>query len=682
MRRGIAAALMAVPLLFFIGCDNGFRGSTNYDKGPASVVYSPDGKTLAAVGKSFDGDTILLLDAETGDVKASLEGHEGHGRPVRSAAFSPDGKTLVSGGGWTDYTIRVWNVETGAPINTLNNSNGGCVVTFSPDSKTLVIADSMGEIQFWDVETWTQIANHSLRGDANCLAYSPDGERLAAGAALSRDVHIFDGRTFEPVQTLRGHRDMVTSAAYSPDGKILAIGGNKGQLTLWDAYTGKRLKKWNGHESGVLSLSFSPDSKTLVSGSDGDSDSGGDKTIRLWDVQTRELIKTIQDPEGSRSVAYSPDGTTIASGSLNAGVRLWSAETGDPTKTLYDDSYAVRFLAFSPDGESVTVDGSGTDPALPNVITFIRFLDPKTLKETFRMTDNTDLIGARARSLSAAYSPDGRTLAVGGRIATALWRPDAYHWDAEKREQVKKEFLALAEQAKTDPQIPDESSREYIIGELLGSVRRNLYYQVMRHDFSRALCMDFSPDGKTLAIGRGSIGSIGLIHADTGTVKWKTSDHEKKVRFVDFSPDGKTLVSGSLDQTVRFWDAETGAIIRDLKGHQGMAYAGAYSPDGKTLAVASSKTLTVWDAATDALVHTLEGHDGAVFCLAFSPDGAEIATGGRDKTVRRWSAKTGELIKTMEKHAAPVTAVAYSPDGAHLLSGDAVGKIYRWSLNE
>ncbi len=674
MRQRTAAALMAAALLFSIGCGDRSTDHVAHSrdrKGTASVAYSPDGKTLAAVGESFDGDTILLLNAETGEVKTSLEGHE---RLVRSAAFSPDGKTLVSGGGWMDRTIRVWDVETGALLKTLNIRSGDYVVTFSPDGKTLVSGDHRGEIRFWDVETWTQTATHSLRGDANCLAYSPDGERLAAGADSSRAVHIFDGKTFELVQTLRGHRDMITSIAYSPDGKILASGGNEGQITLWNAYTGKRLKKLKGHESGVMSLSFSPDSKTLVSG-------GGDKTIRLWDVQTRELIKTIQDPEGSRSVAYSPDGTTIASGSLRTGIRLWNAETGEQIKTLNNVENAVHFLTFSPDGESVAVDGSGTDPRVTNVSIFIRFLDPKTLQEKFRMTDNMKVRGAQSRAFSAAYSPDGRTLAIGNINSTAFWRPDAYHWDAKKRENVKKEFLALAEQAKTDPQIPDDS-REFIIGELLGSVRHNMYYQVKRQDIRRARCMVFSPDGKTVAIGNGLFGGIELIHVDTGTVKWRKSGYRDKVRFVDFSPDGKTLASGSLNRTVRFWDAKTGAAIRDLKGHKGMAYAGAYSPDGKTLAVASSKTLAVWDAKTDALLHTLEGHDGAVFCLAFSPDGAEIATGGRDKTVRRWSAKTGELIKTLEKHAAPVTAVVYSPDGADLLSGDADGKILRWSLNE
>ena len=653
---------LAAALLFYIGCgDDGIHYQDS-----DSIVYSPDSKTLAAVGKSFMGDTILLLDAETGAVKASLEAHD---EPVRSAAFSPDGKTLVSGGGWMDHSIRVWDIETGALLKSMDVGFGSHAVTFSPDGKTLASGGHMGKIRFWNVGTWTQTAIQSLKGDISCLAYSPDGERLAAGAALSPLVHIFDGRTAEPVQTLRGHRDTIISAAYSPDGKILASGGSEGQITLWNAYTGKRLQKLKGHESGVSSLSFSPDSTTLVRG-------GYGKTMQLWDVQTGKLIKTIQDADGSGSIAYSPNGTTIVSGSLNIGVRSWNVETGELMKTQEDYRRAVRFLAFSPDGEIIFAgDARGQ----------IGMLDVKTLKTMNRLREHRYWSNG-----TAALSPDGKTLAAAhtsGFSDLMFWPTAAHHWDDEKRktgrEAAQKEFLARAEHLELSG--GGSVSSRNAAADLKNAVRSSQYAYDVDINFSGNIhCMAYSPDGKTLAAGGGlrSRGRIVLINAETAHVKAVIKDRKHRARFAAFSPDGKTLASGSLDRTVRFWDAETGAAVRDLKGHKGMAYAGAYSPDGKTLAVASSKTVAVWDAKTDAPLHTLEGHDGAAFCLAFSPDGAEIATGGRDKTVRRWNAQTGEMIKTLEKHAAPVTAVAYSPDGSDILSGDANGKILRWNLND
>ncbi len=664
MIRRTAAALMAVPLLFCIGCGDDevvFHGN-------AAIAYSPDGKTLAAVATytSFEGDTILLLDAKTGDVKAALEGHE----PVaRSAAFSPDGKTLVSGGAHGDASIRVWDVETGAPLKTLDAKRGGgvgVVVAYSPDGRTLV-SGSGGAVILWDAENWTERAIVPA-STTNALAYSPDGQRIAYSAAFSQEIYLLDGLTGEPVGSLKGHRQNVATVAYSPDGKTLASGGAKGELLLWDSYTGKRIKKLKRSAFAVKSLAFSPDSKTLLSGGYGDA-------MRLWDVQTGKLIREIQDSEGAWSVVYSPDGTTIASGSLNAGVRLWNPETGEQVNTLYSNQNAVRFLAFSLDGDIIVYsDRQGK----------IEMLNAKTLAKTTSLQDRP--YGSTG---SAALSPDGKTLAAGSSGISDLlfWPIAAHHWDDDKRragrEAAKKEFL---ERAKTIELNGGGSMTSRIaVSDLENAVQSNRYvYGFDIHFIGNVNCIAYSPDGNTLASGGGRTdrGTLVLSGAETPSIKAIIKGHKRAVRFVAFSPDGKTLASGGLDRTARFWDAETGAAIRDLKGHQGMAYAGAYSPDGKTLAVASSETLAVWDAATDALIHTLTGHEGPAYCLAFSPDGAEIATGGRDKTVRRWSAETGELIKTLEKHAAPVTAVAYSPDGAYLLNGGADGKIHRWSLNE
>ncbi len=690
MRQGIAAALAAAALLFSIGCGDrpaDSRSGVFTSRGNPFVAYSPDGKTLAAVGWDDYGNEVLLFDAETGDVKKALEGDN---QGVRSAAFSPDGKTLVSGG-W-DNSIRVWDVQTGELLKTLTALGEDVAVVYSPDGKTLVSGSKYGRIQFWDAETWTLIASDRYNGTIASLAYSPNGQRLAVGLAQSSEVHLRDGFTYERVESLRGHRDNVVSVAYSPDGKLLASGGSEGEILLWDANTGKRLKILTKAEGSPVSVVFSPDSKTLLgenerymarqtttSGSrvsvsyyshDGKTRLGENErnNIRLWDVQTGELIKTIQNPDASRSVVYSPDGTTIASGNL-AGVHLWSAETGERIKTLGDYSHAVRFLAYSPDGGIVFAS---------NAKGRIGMLDAKPLKirKPLHPLFTWSLKG------SAALSPDGETL-VAGTMSSDLvfWHVAAHHWDDDKRragkEAAQKELLArakhLALNAKSD------ISRRFAVT-LEDAANRSVYNFPLDRTFGSVHCIAYSPDGKTIAAGGSR--TLVLSESETAHVKAIIKGHKGRVRFAAFSPDGKTLVSGSLDQTVRFWDAETGAAIRDLKGHEGMAYAGAYSPDGKTLAVASSETLAVWDAATDALLHMLEGHNGPAYCLAFSPDGAEIATGGRDRTVRRWSAETGELIKTMEKHAAPVTAVVYSPDGAHLLSGGADGKIHRWSLND
>jgi len=133
---------------------------------------------------------------------------------------------------------------------------------------------------------------------------------------------------------------------------------------------------------------------------------------------------------------------------------------------------------------------------------------------------------------------------------------------------------------------------------------------------------------------------------------------------VAFSPDGKQVVSGSGDDTVRLWDAATGAPLQTLEGHTGWVSSVAFSPDGKQVVSGSGDdTVRLWDAATGAPLQTLEGHTGWVCSVAFSPDGKQVVSGSGDDTVRLWDAATGTALQTLEGHTGPVTSVTFSPDG-------------------
>ena len=317
------------------------------------------------------------------------------------------------------------------------------------------------------------------------------------------------------------------------------------------------------HRGNVYSVAFSPDGKTLASGS-------ADNTIRLWNAATGDPLKTLTEHRGTvYSVAFSPDGKTLASGSYDDTIRLWNAATGDPLKTL---------------------------------------------------TEHRDTV------LSVAFSPDGKTLASGSADNTIrLWN------------------AATGDPLKT-----------------LTEHRRDV------------TSVAFSPDGKTLASGNYD-DTIRLWNAATGDPLKTLTEHRDTVLSVAFSPDGKTLASGSADNTIRLWNAATGDPLKTLTEHKRDVTSVAFSPDGKTLASGNyDDTIRLWNAATGDLLQTLTEHRGTVYSVAFSPDGKTLASGSADNTIRLWSIPTIHVSITPNPVVSPVIGEEFSIT-VHITQGETVG---------
>ena len=508
-------------------------------------------------------------------------------------------------------------------------------IAYSPNGMHVAAAGSAG-IWIYDVTIHQEVALLTGNtGPVSGVVFSPDGSTIVSGYD-SGDILVWDVKTGERKQTLTTEQEWVRSVAFSPDGKIIASGGAcvEGMclgITLLDAQTGKRLKSFGGLYT-TLSLCFSPDGKVLASSGD-----DWDSNIRLWDVQTGKLLKTLkkrtafEDFEGRdvNSVVFSPDGRTIASGSGNGTIRLWNARTGEFIKYLEGHTKSVNSVVFSPNSNRLI--STGEDGVCLWDVNTGEYIEEVQIP-----------------AVSAAFSPDGNTCAIGSETGISVRNARTFQFLKDLRENRGSE---------------DNNFRGKDIGSI-GSVA-------------------FSPDGNTIVSCGGN--NIHLWDSDTNQRLKTLIKHTDSVNSVVFSPDGNTIASASDDRTIRLWNVNTREHIKTLMGHADSVRRVVFSSDGETIASSSNdRTVRLWNANTGELIKTLTGHIENVNTLAFSPDGNTITSGsgqllylggGEDsgtcvgQEIRLWNANTGELLKTLIGHTSVVNSVAFSPDGNTIASG-------------
>jgi WD40 repeat protein/serine/threonine protein kinase len=635
---------------------------TLYSGGPAltGIDISPDGRLLAT--GCLDG-TARLWDIVTGrEVRKFNVGKSF----VLLLDFSPDGQYLVTPN--MDGMVKVWNVASGQMLFTLEgHTDWVYCAAFSPDGKTIATSSRDKMVRLWDAGNGTSRGIVGEYGDSvMCVAFSPDGHKLAyAGGSgdpsvdsVDTTVRILDLETGES-RVLTGHTDTVACVVFSPDGKSVATASWDGTSRLGNVETDSKLQAFfvGPHSSGFWSVAFSPDGRLCAVGGGTSSIDAGvylidvntGKVVQVYEGHSRMIRDVAFSPDGTRIVTTSFDGTAkvwlvspaeflsleghdqavwaidvstncqwLATGSLDQTAKIWDIESGSLLLTL-PVNFPVISLAFSPDSSRLVTTASDATAKVWQLSEEDARVGRPSLTYKLLLT----LAGHLNTVTCVSYSHAGRWIATGGKDNTARI------WDAQS-------------------------------GRLM---------KILEGHDGWVLDVAFSPDGKRLATA--SVDHTAKIwQIDTGKLLFELSGNTSQTLQADWdwdksgswpsstppstswilqvawSPDGKCIATGGQDGTICLWDSTKGTLlVPPLQGHRDGVSSLAFNPDGLRLATVGGGThvhqkfgrdpsVNLWDVTTGQNLFRFKAHDNVVRAVAFDSEGTCLITGSVDNTAR------------------------------------------------
>ncbi len=496
------------------------------------VAFSPDGTSL--ISSSNDG-SIKQWDVATGKCLQTLVGHE---KCVWGVVFAPDGQHFYSGG--EDNCIRYWDLHTGACLKVFTGHTQWIMaIALSPDGLQLASASMDGTLKLWCTATVNCL--HTLSGHqapALSVASSPNGRTLASGS-YDQTVRLWNTRTGTCTQILNKHTNRIWCVKFHPSGNLLASGGDDHTTRFWNPVTGDPTNTLQGHSNGIYAITLHPNGTLLASAHE-------DQTVRLWQVPlastataqtTLEPFQTLRGHQNRiLAIAFSPDGNTLASGSLDRTIKLWNPETHQCRLTLQGHQSWIWDIAFHPN--SNTLASASYDRT-------VKLWDIKTGHCTYTLEGH---IGS---ALSVTFSPNGQWLASGGyEQMLKLWNLES------------------------------------------GECIRTWYAHP-----NRVWALAFSPNSQWLATA-GEDGNIMLWDVETGDRLQTLSGHSQSVLCLRFSADGQQLFSSSGDRTIKQWDLQTGKCLQIFVGHEHWAWSLALASDDILLSGSQDETIRCWDLKT------------------------------------------------------------------------------------
>jgi WD40 repeat protein len=638
---------------------------------PTSVEVNRAGNRVIITGA--DGKA-RVFDPTTGAALYTLGG----GRIV-SATFGPFGGVMATAS--KDGVIRLWNVHTGRLVSTFPSGARLTSVAMSGNSRLVAGGGVDGSVHLWDVQRHRQ-ALFPVGGPVSMVSFSPNsGLLLAVSGKEARLFVVANG-------SVRGrfrHGARITSAVFSPTGRLVATTSLDHSARLWRSDTGLPFRRFR-ERGAVFAAAFSPGGKLVATAN---SDGGA----RVYEVGTGTKTDLVGHSNYVTDVAFSPDGKQVATASRDGTARVWEAETGRQVALLAGHRGPVLAAVFGRNGRSVITGGAdGTarvwDPTTePHLRLVAR---PRSPVSAIELTpDGRKVMGltesgvvriwqlappkllVRLHSLSpirsAALSRDGRLVVGAGEDGIArVWRVTDGRLVgsfADRRP------LATARFSPDGRLIVTASRRGSATVWRVADGRR---LHVLR---GRVPLNDarFSPDGR-FVVTAGRHGAVRLWGATTGALVKTFPRQPGSVSKAEFSPVGKLIVTAGTDSAARLWDIH-GRPLATLRKHQAALTDARFDSNGALLVTTSlDHEAVLWDVAARRLLYTLSGHAGLVTTASFSPDGRWVVTAG-PSSAALWETSTGNRIFLLRGHTSLLTGALFARDGRTIVTSSRDGTI-------
>ncbi len=688
-----------------------------------------------------------------------------HSGNVTFVTFGADGTRLFTSG--QDNLVRLWDLASGKELRRFERPNVGGInrPTRAAGADAVVVQRLAG-----------------MRSDPNtfCVAVALDGKTLAASNASA--VQLFDVESGKSLRRIDSIPAALTGLLFSPDGSTLAARGGDGEAIVWNTATGavvqriqapprpdnRRLQVDVAVRAGgeAPGMAFAPDGKSLAVATTQFKEQAIHNSVKIWDVGSGKELAHIKGPDGSTvsAVAYSPAGDVVAYGAQSQ-VYLCESDTGKELRQIKVQD-TVASMAFSPNGNTLAVRGRSQQ---------VRILDVESGKELSRLGEMPapgPIAGALVlagnaptpESRNLAYSPDGKRIVTAAHSTVRVWDTSTgKELPLSNGHHGPLTTIGLAANGKSAVSWGLDDRRinrwDTETGKPLGSVRAlpglaaftpdarlaallaadNAIRVVDTssgkelHRFERSRtgvgALVFAPDGKVLAA-RGGDGAIRMFDIVNGKElrsinESSSSTSPTAVVAVDgriarnsraglvFSPDGQLLASPSSSgylpgtrtarNTINLFDVTTGKLLRKLDTNQPVVSA-AFSPDGRLLATEfTNQTITLWEVASGqprerliklepspqpdltttafavAARRVAVAEPAGPVSLAFAPDGQVLAARGPNNTLQMWDVATGKEVGRFPGHAGRVETIAFASDGKTVATGSADTTVLLWN---